>query len=160
MWLLLAQVVSAHPYHTTTLELSLNGDGSRLQMSLRMLPEDVEQIASDRAGEKVTLRDEKRIVALLHKYIMRHLQLRQHGQPMHLEGWEMEWDASQVLFFFEAPIHHIDDRLTLTNRLLLDLHPDALNVVVKLLQDGQRESFTLNRRETRLLVKVENLRRE
>ncbi len=164
LWLLLllwlAQTVAAHPYHTSTLEMSLDADGHVLQLSLRMLPEDVEQIASERAGKPLTLREEKQVLEHMRKYITRYLQLRQHGQPLQLEGWSMEWVPQQVLFFFQAPIHHIDDRLTLTNRLLLDIHPDGLNIVVKLLDNGERESLLLNLRETRLLVKVEQLRRE
>ncbi len=158
MWL--AQTASAHPYHTSTLELSLNADGSVLQMSLRMLPEDVEQIASERAGKALTLRDERQVLEYMRKYISRYLQMRQHGQPLHLEHWSMEWEPQQVLFYFQAHVHHLDDRLTLINRLLLDIHPDGLNIVVKLLDNGDRESFILNLRETRLLVKVVQLRRE
>ncbi len=160
LWLY-AITALAHPYHTTRLEISHAQGQNQLLLSLRMLPEDVEQLASLQAGKVMALHEEADVLAQMGAYLPNTLKLHQHNRELEWQDLEMEWDSRAVWFYFRVMLtaEQPEKPVWLHNRLLLDLHPDALNTVI-LLQPDDRYSRVMNLRHPRMQFIPATLRKE
>jgi len=135
----------AHPYHTSFAEMEWNSDGTELEVSLRVLPEDFEQALSWHAGKAITLEQQTLAKPVAESYLNEHFQLvrtdRLTGSsidastdtnvdyPLTLEGYEVAYDETWLYFVIAAPR---DASLTLRNSLMMDVNDTQTNRVQRL----------------------------
>lgn len=126
--LLWAAGTAAHPYHTSFAELGWSAAGDALEVSLRVLPEDLETALTWRSGRAV------RLVSgggddLLAAYLAEHFQVRDGSGrvlPLELAGLEVAYDETWIYFTVAA---RPESRLTLRNTLLMDVESTQTNRV-------------------------------
>ena len=138
--------VAAHPYHTTLAEADWNGETNRLEIALRLLPEDFERALSARdRGSKPPADDpgalDDRIVAWLSQDFR---VIPNDGEPAPIEWVGKEISIEYVWLYFEIPLPGGLDGVTFEHRLLLDLEPEQVNTLL-LRHDGERTTLTFRR---------------
>jgi len=134
----------AHPFHTSVAETEWNPDTKRLEVALRVSPEDLEAALSKQCEKKVRLEDSEGVDELIVDYLSEHFTLCQpksgdeKAEPLKLKwtGKELSTKAAWLYFEIEAPDGV--EGLELTNRLLLDEGDSQINTVV--LRDGKRKT--------------------
>lgn len=139
-----ASVAFAHPFHTSIAETEWNAETKRLEVALRVSPEDLESALSKQSEEKVRLEDSEGVDELIVDYLHEHFILCQpksgdeEPKPLELKwtGKELSTKAAWLYFEIEAPDGV--EGLEFTNRLLLDEGDSQINTVV--LRDGKRKT--------------------
>lgn len=139
--LLSVPLAPAHPQHSSDAEMGWSADGARLEVSLGLVPEDLEAALSDRAGHPVVLEhlpdahlEEKNFntALLLDSWLADHFQVRNTAGALagvRLEGLDVSHKEALLYFTLEASR---SDHLTLRNTALLDVNPGQTNRVRRL----------------------------
>lgn len=154
---LVAPMALAHPQHSSNAELGWSADGARLEVSLALIPEDLEVALSERAGHPVILEqlpdshlEEKNFntALLLDAWLAEHFQVvGTSGAPAipRLEGMEVSYKEAWLFFTLEASR---EQALSLRNTILLDINPGQTNRVGRLWSPaGETLLFDQNRVE-------------
>ncbi|MDY7096067.1 MAG: DUF6702 family protein [Acidobacteriota bacterium] len=161
---------SAHPYHVTLAEMELNAATGRLEVALRMLPEDLVRAlearerrrpieapgeahgeqSSDPASAERPTRDELLADLVREAFTV----TTADGTPAALHWVGSEGSVKAVWLYFELDLGAAPERLregsaldsiTVANRLLLDLEPTQTNSVILRFGD-RRTTVTLTPR--------------
>ncbi|MBN7796082.1 DUF6702 family protein [Parahaliea mediterranea] len=118
----------AHPWHTSFAELGWNDDGDTLEVSLRVLPEDLETALTWRRGETVVLADNPDVrsqtLAYLAERFLLHSESGEVFRPGRLLGMEIGHDAAWLYFTIAADTGL---RLSLYNAVLMDVEGTQTN---------------------------------
>ncbi|GHD29455.1 DUF6702 family protein [Halioglobus pacificus] len=133
-------LAQAHPNHTSFAEVDWSEDRSSLEVSLRVIPEDLEQALAFISGAPVNLQQPD-IDTLLAAYLQRHFQVADpQGSvaPVTLVGTSVQYRQTWLYFTLAAPA---EQPLSLTNTLLLDTVEGQVNQVRPL---WQAESLIFN----------------
>jgi len=134
---LLSALGWAHPYHTSFAEMEWNSDGTALEVSLRVLPEDFEQALTWREGEQVALEQQALAKPVIQSYLSEHFRVfnasssanSDASYPLLLEGYEVAYDETWLYFVITVPR---DTSLTLRNTLMMDVNDTQTNRVQRL----------------------------
>jgi Domain of unknown function (DUF6702) len=132
--LLLAAVAQAHPYHTSFAEIDWNEAGDALEVSLRVLPEDLETALTWRAGKAVVLAQNAEVQAQVAAYLQEHFQVLAEDSasgagtplPLRLAGMEVAYNETWLYFTVAA---RPEMRLRLRNTVLMDVDSTQTNRV-------------------------------
>ncbi|MEP0202513.1 MAG: DUF6702 family protein [Halioglobus sp.] len=127
----------AHPYHTSFAEIEWNSDGTTLEVSLRVLPEDFEQALSWHAGNTITLEQQALATPAIKSYLTQHFQLLSTPSSsdsntlnaLTLEGYEVAYDETWLYFVITA---ERSTSLILRNTLMMDVNDTQTNRVQRL----------------------------
>jgi hypothetical protein len=161
---------AAHPYHVTVAEAELNAATGRLEVALRLLPEDLIRAleARDRrrgdeaggeSGPERSQAQEPRHDELLADLVREAFTVTTadgRSAPLHWVGSEASVKAVWLYFELDlggapaaqdgpAPDGSLLDGITLANRLLLDLEPTQTNTVTLRFEE-ERQTLTLTPR--------------
>ena len=157
LWALLCLLVLsgvpswAHPYHTSFAEMEWNSEVTALEVSLRVLPEDLEQALSWREGRAITLEQDALARPAIQSYLSEHFLVLDDSStryPLLLEGYEVAYDETWLYFTVTVPGN---TPLTLRNTLLLDVNETQTNRVQRLWRDpGEVLVYTASARDHRL----------
>ncbi len=134
----------AHPFHTSVAETEWNSETKRLEVALRVSPEDLETALSKQGETKVRLEDSEGIDDLIVDYLNDHFTLckpksgDEDPQPLELKWTGKELSTKAAWLFFEIEAPDGVEGLELANRLLLDEGDSQINTVV--LRDGKRKT--------------------
>lgn len=127
----------AHKFHAslTTLDCKTN----TTEITIRLFSDDLENILSKRAGEKVSLDSEAAETATF-AYLNScfKLRLKENEEPLTLTWVGMEYDVHNTWVYLEAPANV--SKANLENRIFFDLFPDQMNTV-NLKENKSRRSF-------------------
>lgn len=123
--LLLAFPLAAwgHPFHSSYAELERSASGA-LNVSLQVIPEDLERALSLQAQAPVVLVDTPALRALLTDYLAEHFSLSSGGTPRVL-GLELDYRETWIYFTLPAP----GAQATLRNTVLFDVETTQSNRV-------------------------------
>lgn len=124
----LAGPALAHPYHTSFAEIDWSQDKNRLEVSLRVLPEDLETALTWRRGEPVVL-GQNHADSDIAGYLREHFEVfnpQGEVQPLQFIGIEVAYDESWLYFQISADP---SQRLSLRNTLLMEVDAGQTNRV-------------------------------
>ena len=125
-----AAPTSAHPSHTTVSEAEFNAETGRLEVALRLAPEDLEAVLSLRESRKLVLEREphKELEKLCAAYLSETFRI----EPKIEDGLELvglELEAREVWLYFELPVSSPATEAVLVVEILMELHAQQLNTV-------------------------------
>jgi len=137
-WLLLALPAAAHPSHSSYTEIDWNRAGDTLEVSMRIVPEELETALSWRSGtgKAVVLENEASSAPLIEAYLSETFQVRNAASelmPMKLVGMDISYAESWLYFTVTASS---GDRLSLRNTVLQELESQQINRVRRLWRDA------------------------
>ena len=137
-WLLSALPVAAHPSHSSYTEIAWNRAGDTLEVSMRIIPEELETALSWRSasGAPVVLENEAISAPLVEAYLSDTFQIRNTASelmPLSLVGMNISY-AESWLYFTVTASHH--DRLSLRLTVLQELESQQINRVRRLWRDA------------------------
>ncbi len=137
---------SAHEYHLSAAEVELNPDTHRLEVALKMIPEDLEVALAEGRDGAVHLDATEGVDELIQSYLAPRFRVvgpSGEPQPIMWVGKEVSYRA--VWLYFEVPVDTVGPDTvgswTLDNRVLLDLEPKQINTVVYTV-GGRKTSWT------------------
>jgi hypothetical protein len=119
----------AHPYHTSFAEIGWSEDNTVLEISLRVLPEDLETALTWRSGKAVVLGQSEAVQGLAEAYLRDHFQVLEAGRKplsLSLVGIEANYDETWLYFTVAA---RPDMRLRLRNTVLMEVSRSQTNRV-------------------------------
>lgn len=127
----------AHPYHASLAEVDYNPERQNLEVALRVLPEELEAVLSERAGKAVNLDATEDVDALIVAYLNETFRLltdQAPSPPLQWLGKEVSHRAAWL--YFEIAIDP-QLRWSLENRVLFDYEPQQVNTVLLRLGETQ-----------------------
>ena len=125
---------AAHPAHDSYTEIEWNRAGDTLEVSMRIIPEELETALSWRAssGKPVVLENNSVSSPMVEAYLIDTFQIRNSTSelmPLSLVGMDISYKESWLYFTVAASV---EDRLTLRNTVLLELEKQQINRVRRL----------------------------
>lgn len=144
----------AHPFYLSVTDLKYNGDEKRIQGTVRIFTNDLEDAMRRLNGQSPDLlntTDSAAALAQLDKYIQSHLQLSADYQSAkyRLLGFENEDGATWL--YLETTTCGKPRHLGVTNNILCDFLPQQMNIV-HFSVDGERRSARVNCPENQLEI--------
>jgi hypothetical protein len=147
---------AAHPFHVSIAEGEWNAETKRLEVSLRVSPEDLEAALTKQAKERVRLEEMENVDEQIAAYLQEHFCFRKNAdeEPLKLKwtGKEITTKAAWLYFELEAPDGV--DGLELTNNILVDEEETQINTVV-LRQGKQKTTLRFDKKRTEETVTFE-----
>lgn len=132
---------AAHEFHTSTAEVEHNRDSGKLEVALRVIPEDLEEALSRGRDRPVRLEVTEGVDALITAYLAARFRVEgPDGEPRPVTWVGKEVSHRAAWLYFEIPV---DDETvwTLDNRVLFDVSETQINTVD--FRDGERrEAWT------------------
>ena len=146
-WLcLLPLVAQAHPSHTSFAEIAWSESGEQLEVALRVIPEDLEDVLALREQRKVALFFTDRMQVMLETWLRDDFAVSDGENDLKPEvlGMEVDHRAAWIYFTIDADAGR---ELTLAYRLLQRMNRDRGQVQINTLQRlwqpaNDRLSFT------------------
>ena len=117
---LLAAGVMAHPSHTSFVEIGWSESGEQLEVALRVIPEDLEEVLAAQQGRHVTLMDSPAVRNMVTLWLNDEFRVYAGGTPLPVTvlGMELEsYRASWVFFTIDAPQEQALSLATITQRV-------------------------------------------
>ena len=144
--LLLASLAAAHPAHNSYTEIDWSEDGNSLEVSMRIIPEELETALSWQSplGTAVVLENDALSGPLVEAYLSENFQVRDsHSElmPVTLVGMDISYAESWLYFTVAAPA---GERLSLRITVLQELDKQQINVLRRLWQapgDAYQHSY-------------------
>lgn len=129
-----APLASAHPIHTSYAEADFRPETSKLEVALRVYPDDLETALTARAGKKITLEHTPppAFDVLLLAYLRATFLLRAADGTMptlHLVGRELKDRDQHLWIYFECALPGGLSGVRLSHRVLRDAFPEQLNAL-------------------------------
>ncbi len=130
----LAPPATAHPIHTSYAEADFRPETSKLEVALRVYPDDLETALTARAGKKITLErtPPPAFDVLLLAYLRATFLLRAADgttPTLHLVGRELKDRDQHLWIYFECTLPGGLAGSRLSHRFLRDAFPDQLNAL-------------------------------
>ncbi|MEM7235467.1 MAG: DUF6702 family protein [Planctomycetota bacterium] len=128
--LLAASAAIAHPYHVTLAEAEFNVETGKLEVALRVTPEDFERALSHETGGPVDLEKTEDIDATIFRYLVESFRVRAAGGEdgkIHWLGKEVELKWAWLYFEVDLPGGLLGAELT--NELFFEQFARQLNTV-------------------------------
>jgi len=157
----LADVATAHPFHTSTAEAEWNAESQRLEVALRVSGEDLEAALNLNAKERIKLDDSDAADEAIQSYLKESFVIRRtkEEEPLELHWVGKEATPKAVWLYFEvdAPIGIAGYELT--NRVLHDVEESQINTLVLKL-DGRKLSLRCDRKQPTVRIQVDDVANE
>jgi len=131
---LFALVAGAHPAHDSYTEVGWNQAGDTLEVSMRIIPEELETALAwqSSTGSPVALENKAEANAAVEAYLAAHFQIRNDNSelmPVTLVGMDINYAESWLYFTVAA---QSNQQLYLRNSMLLELEEQQVNRVRRL----------------------------
>jgi hypothetical protein len=132
--MLLAPLAASHPSHNSYTEIGWNEAGDALEVSMRIIPEELETALSWRTGAPtpVVLENEGVSGPLIEAYLADTFQIRNGAaelMPVTLVGIDTSYAESWIYFTVAVSVQ---ERLSLRNTVLQELESQQINQVRRL----------------------------
>lgn len=140
--LLVPAFVAAHPRHESIAEAEWNRETGKLEVALRLRPEDIESALTRvlRRSKRVNLDSTPDVDEHLQAYLGARFTLHSADSKKRQEFvWiGKEVDLRYAWVYFELTMPAAPEQAVLSSTVLMDLLPDQVNTV--LIKDGRRQS--------------------
>ena len=143
-----ANLATAHPNHVSLADTEWNAKTGRLEVALKVHPNDLERALRRRFRRRVVLDKTPDIDQLIQKYLVQVFVVKgTDGKQARLHWVGKEVSVKAAWLYFELPLAHGPNGATFSNRILFELLPDQVNTIN--VRSGQRRaSLTLTRDRT------------
>ena len=151
---------SAHPFAVTLTEVEVNAKERRLEVAMRVYPEQLERGLSRAAGKNVSIESDDDIDKRIAEYLARHFAVlppaseeRQEEKPSkEPDVPKMKWVGKEVTpkgvwLYFEIPHEGPLAGSRIRDTMLLEINPEQVNTVI--LVEGDRTATCVLDRTTR-----------
>jgi hypothetical protein len=140
------QTNSLHPFHMSVFEINHNEKTKAIEITCKIISEDLESILRTKNGVAVDLaavKDQEKNEKMINTYIQANLSLKLDGNPavMKMVGYEKEKES--VYAYFEIANVPSVKKIEVKNAVLFDLSTDQANIV-HVVVGGKRQSKKLN----------------
>ena len=134
LYMLLVPLAASHPSHNSYTEIGWNEAGDGLEVSMRVIPEELETALSwrDEAASPIVLENERLSGPIIESYLAETFQIRNNASelmPVTLVGMDISYAESWIYFTVAVPAH---ERLSLRNTILQELEAQQINQVRRL----------------------------
>jgi hypothetical protein len=144
-----ATTAEAHPFHTSIAEAEWNEKSGRLEVALKLRPENLERALRLRTKRNVVLERTPELDQIIRRYLNDKFVIEDAGKrPAKLIWVGKEVTLKEVWLYFEFPMPDGPAGMHLTNRVLFDLGRDQVNTVNFRLRE-KRTSLTFSREKPR-----------
>jgi hypothetical protein len=155
-----AQRASAHPFHVSIAEAEWNAESKRLEVAMRVAPEDLEAALTNRAETKVRLEETEDVDKQITDYLNDHFTLRkpetedEEAKPLELHWIGKEVTTKSAWLYFEIDAPDGVAGLELTNRVFVNEEETQINTVV--IREGkQKTTLRFDKERTAEVVRFE-----
>jgi hypothetical protein len=121
-----------HKFYVSLTEIRFNGESSRLEVSMRIFPDDMDQVLLERSGTETFLATKMEppgADSILQAYLVLHFTLESDGIPVSLRYLGKEPEADALWCYFESEPIAPPLSLTVHNGILMDKFEDQVNIV-------------------------------
>ena len=141
-WLLPVVFSFLHPFYVSVTEVEHNSTAKSLEISCKVIGEDLEEVLKTNYKTKVDLSDEKLQAIndkLVADYILKHLSITADGKATKLNYIGFEKQSESIFCYFEAVNIAAPRKVDMTNTILQDFTDKQINIVHAIV-GGQRKS--------------------
>jgi len=122
------QAETIHPFHISLAEVEYNAKTKKLEIALRIHPDDLEQALRDLTGKKVVLDKTKNVDKLILKYLAKTFSVKPKStgeKKVKQKPAKIVWVGKEIKIkwswlYFEIPLKNGWDGIEITNRILFD----------------------------------------
>lgn len=138
--------VQGHPYHVTVAEAELDAKSGKLEVSLKLKPEDLERALSAMEQRKIGLEKEPKVDALILKYLKKSLRVTRGKEKAAAISWVgKQLTRKSLWLYFEVDVKGQLDGAKVEHKLLFEVLPDQMNTI-NFKQGKKRCSLTFSRK--------------
>lgn len=144
----------AHPYHVTLAEAELEKSTGKLEVALKVKPEDLERALSAMSKRKISLEKEKKVDALILQYLQSRLKFfisKNKAAAMSFIGKEGKLKA--LWLYFEVDLKGKLEGISVEHRIFFEVLPDQMNTI-NFKQGKKRGSLTFSRKFPKRTVQL------
>jgi hypothetical protein len=141
-WLLPVLVSFLHPFYVSVTEVEHNRNEGSLEISCKIIAEDLEEVLKTKYKTKVDLSAENQQAVndkLVADYILKHLSISTDGKLAKLTYVGFEKQSESVFCYFEVVNVAMPHKMDMTNTILQDFTDKQINIVHAII-GGQRKS--------------------
>jgi len=148
-----ASAAFAHPAHTTVSEAEYNAESRKLEVALRLRPEDLDMALSQRVGRNLVLErePEKTLDSLCAAYVAETFRIEPKTEaPLAWVG--LEFEERDIWLYFELPVPSPMGEARLIVETLMELYAQQLNTI-HMRGDATNATVTFSTDERRRLLR-------
>lgn len=119
-----SSIFAAHPNHATYTEAEWNANAKKIEMAIRIWPNDAESAFADRVSDKFRIDDlgkDPKIEANLKEYVLKSLSLSRDSKQLELQWVGAELNDKALWVYLESAEAEGWEGLSISNKLLFDV---------------------------------------
>ncbi|MBN2523853.1 MAG: hypothetical protein JXB24_11315 [Bacteroidales bacterium] len=149
---------ASHPVHVSVVNLDIQSDSNRIKYSVCLFFEDLQSLINFKYNTLLDFRHQSRMTFKEQQSILEYLNSsfilkNSHNIPLNSEFKNWKIEDNLIWFFF--CIEEIAEirKLTIENKLMLDLFMDQKNLLI-LNNNGKEEGYEFNKRNASYIVTI------
>jgi hypothetical protein len=139
------KAIPGHPFHMSVFEINHNGKTSAIEITCKIISEDMESILRTKNGIAVDLaavKDQEKNEKMINTYLQQNFSLKLDGNAVEMKMVGFEKEKESVYVYFEIANVKAVKKIELMNKVLYDLSDDQANIVHAVV-GGKRQSKKL-----------------
>ena len=134
-----------HPFYVTVTEIEYSSKNKELGLSLKTLPDDLEETIRMYSGKKIDLssKNNPQINQLISSYLQEHLTIEINKNKKQLNYLGYEIDKEAVWVYFNIPKINSIKELKVVSDVMYEYKPEQTNIV-HINLNGSSKSYKLN----------------
>ena len=123
---------SMHKFYVSLTEVNFNSESGRIEVSIRIFPDDLDRALLERTGINTQLATElEHEVAdsLLMVYLLENFTLQVNGEELGLEYLGKEPESDAIWCYLESSKVVVPETITVRNAILTEYFPDQVNII-------------------------------
>jgi hypothetical protein len=138
---------SMHKFYVSLTEVRFNSESGRIEVSIRIFPDDLDRALFEREGVHTQLATELELPeadSLLKLYLLEHFSLEVNGEPIELEYLGKEPEADAIWCYLESDQVAEPVQYMVYNSILTQTFEDQVNIV-QVYQEKWNKGLMLDR---------------
>lgn len=127
VWLATPPDAGAHPQHDSMARAHIRG--GRLEVALRVTPEDLEEALTHAGGKRISLERTKDVDRLIRQYLERHFSVHSGGKRRRLTWVGKEVSVTEAWLYFEIALPGGPAGHRIRNTMFFEVAPTQVNTV-------------------------------
>jgi len=122
----------SHPFYLSVCDLHYNGKTKKLEGSLKMFSNDLEDALKRLEKKPVDLihsENKGETLVILSKYLKQRLKLEVNGKGLNYELLGYEIEEESIWVYFESSEHEVPKALRIENSILYDFLKEQINIM-------------------------------
>lgn len=122
----------SHPFYLSVCDLKYNGETKKIEGSLKMFTNDLEDALKRLENKPVDLihsDNKSQTLLILNKYLKQKLKFQVNGKWIDYELLGYEIEEESIWVYFESPEHDVPKLLSIHNSILYDYLKEQINIM-------------------------------